>query len=161
MINKKLTIIQDTREQTPWVFLNLPIRGFKEISTEIGTLKTGDYTIKGLEDKFIIERKSVGDLCGTLTGGHGRFIKEMERMNEANFDMRYIIIEGTPVDIIRHCHQYGMLNAVNTIFQTLTAYAYHYKIRIRFCKDRRDATEYSARKIIEYWLESGDSTPLV
>lgn len=154
-MNTELTILCDTREKTPFLFENLPIRGYKSIRSEIATLKTGDYSIKGFEDKFVIERKSVGDLCGTLTGGHERFMREMERMTP--FDIKYIIIEGTPIDVIKHCQQYGMLNSVNTIFQTLTAYAYHYKVRIKFCKSCKDATEYAARKIIEYWGEKNES----
>jgi ERCC4-type nuclease len=153
-MNNELIILCDTREQMPFFFRNLPIRGYKQIKTEVATLKTGDYSIKGLEDIFIIERKSVGDLCGTLTGGHERFMREMERMEK--FKMKYIIIEGSAIDIIKHCQQYGMLNAVNTIFQTLIAYSYHYKIRIKLCKNRKDATEYAARKIIEFWREQNE-----
>ena len=48
----EFTIIQDTREQTPWIF-----DYEKTIAQEIGTLKTGDYTLKGFEDKLCIERK--------------------------------------------------------------------------------------------------------
>lgn len=149
------TIIIDTREQKPFYFGALKIRGVKEIPTERGTLHTGDYTIKGLETKFVIERKSVGDLCGTLTGGHERFLREMERIKD--FEMAYIIIEGMPSDVARHCSQYGMIKAVDMIFQSLVAYAYHYRVRIKFCKDTGTATDYAARKILEFWQMNGVS----
>jgi DNA excision repair protein ERCC-4 len=49
-------IVIDTREQDP-----LPVR-----NAEVGTLYTGDYSVKGLEDHVAIERKSVSDLTGSL-----------------------------------------------------------------------------------------------
>jgi hypothetical protein len=43
----KFTVIRDSREQNGWTFLaRARCQG-----TEVGTLKTGDYAIKGLEDK--------------------------------------------------------------------------------------------------------------
>lgn len=148
----ELKVIIDTREQTPFVFEGLPIRGYKSIPTETRTLKTGDYTIEGFENEFVIERKSISDLCGTLTGGHARFLKEMERIR--NFKMPYIIIEGQPIDVFAHCWKYGMKDGVNVIIQSLVAYAYHYRVRVRFCKDRKAATEYAARKIIEFYEQN-------
>ena len=51
------TIIIDSREQTPWDFTNGP-------ECERGTLSTGDYSIKGLEDFIAIERKELEDFIG-------------------------------------------------------------------------------------------------
>ena len=69
------TIAVDTREQQPWSFSNLP-------STRM-TLQTGDYSVVGLVDRITIERKSLGDLLGTI--GQGRdpdsaFMRRLERM---------------------------------------------------------------------------------
>ena len=48
----EFTIIRDTREQTPWDFT------FEHtVAEELGTIKTGDYAVKGIEDKLCIERK--------------------------------------------------------------------------------------------------------
>lgn len=52
-------IIIDTREQTPLPFTNLP--------TETSTLYTGDYSVKGLEETFAIERKTIADLVESLS----------------------------------------------------------------------------------------------
>src|SRR5690606_8361398 len=50
------TIVVDTREQQP-----LP---FSRLKSERGTLATGDYSFRGGEEVFAIERKSVADLVG-------------------------------------------------------------------------------------------------
>src|SRR5688572_9057132 len=47
------TVIRDTREQKGWIFeANAYCEG-----TVIETMKTGDYTLRGLEDRFVVERK--------------------------------------------------------------------------------------------------------
>lgn len=100
MKNTKIdfTVIQDTREQTPFIFgLSVPV--------EIKTLKQGDYSIKGYEDVFAVERKSINDLAGTLTGGHTRFLKEMERLRD--YESSYIVIEGEFIDLCKHLQRFG------------------------------------------------------
>lgn len=55
-----ITILVDTREQTPWEF--------SHYSTAKQKLDTGDYTVSGLEDKLAIERKkSVGEIANNIT----------------------------------------------------------------------------------------------
>jgi len=80
------TIIQDTREQKP-LFKNS-----SHTTVEVGTLKTGDYSLKGYEEKISIERKSLGDLFGTLGKGHARFKRELSRALE--LDYFAIVVEG-------------------------------------------------------------------
>lgn len=65
-----MTIICDTREQNPLRFDN---------TVEIVNKKLpfGDYALKELPD-ISIERKSLGDFCGTMSSGHDRFINEVE-----------------------------------------------------------------------------------
>lgn len=59
-----LTIIEDTREQTP-------LTAWPEfVAVKNGTLHTGDYSILGWENCFSIERKSLSDFAGTMMGGY-------------------------------------------------------------------------------------------
>lgn len=67
-----LVIIQDTREQMPLIF--------PEAAVEISTLQTGDYSLKGFEDKVCIERKSLADLLQSLGQERERFMREVHRM---------------------------------------------------------------------------------
>ncbi len=51
-------LIIDNREQTPLTFEHFPSRR--------GTLQSGDYSLARFENRFTVERKSIGDLIGSL-----------------------------------------------------------------------------------------------
>lgn len=53
-------LVVDTREQTP-----LP---FARLRWERGTLQSGDYSFRGAEDLFAIERKTIPDLTTCCMG---------------------------------------------------------------------------------------------
>ena len=83
-----MQILVDKREKRPlWEKPN------KNHEVEFTCLKTGDYSIKGLENEFAIERKSLSDLFGSLGKGHKRFKREIAR----GLQMEYfaIVIDGT------------------------------------------------------------------
>lgn len=75
----KFTIIRDTREQPDngWIFEPSEYCN----GTEIGTLKTADYSIKGLVDIFAIERKrNTSEFAKNIT--ESRFENELDRLNK-------------------------------------------------------------------------------
>lgn len=83
-----MTITIDTREQTPWAF---PV----DIAEVVrGTVPQGDYAIQGDEDNFAIERKSLEDFLGTISSGWERFRRELNRMDNAGFRAKVIVVEG-------------------------------------------------------------------
>lgn len=67
-----MIILIDTREQKPIKFT----RWIKE------TLVVGDYTTVKLEGDFHIERKSPGDLYGSIIQGHMRFRRMLQRASD-------------------------------------------------------------------------------
>ena len=81
-----MVVTIDTREQRPWSFP-------PHIDVELGTLRTGDYALKG-DDRFAIERKSADDFVGTVSIGWHRFVKELNRMDAAGFAAKVIVVEG-------------------------------------------------------------------
>jgi len=83
-------IVIDTREQAPLAFGRLQsIRG---------TLQMGDYSVKGLESLFAIERKSIGDLVGCCVGeNRERFERELHRLR--GFRFKRLLIVGTEAQI--------------------------------------------------------------
>lgn len=107
-MNDSPTIIVDTREQTPLVFEHLP--------SERGTLLSGDYSLKGLEHDFAIERKTVSDLLGSLTRGRERFERELHRLR--GFTFARILIVGSPHEVQRTAHNskaiFSSLGALET-----------------------------------------------
>ena len=68
LANTRPVIVIDTREQIPLEFTRL-----KSVR---GTIGTGDYSILGLLDSFSIEKKTIDDLIGCVTGDRPRFERE-------------------------------------------------------------------------------------
>lgn len=142
-MQNNITIIEDSREQTP-----LDYSGLRGVEVIRQGLKTGDYSLQGYESQLCFERKSVADLVGTLIGGHERFLREMERMKD--FQVKYILVEQSAGAVYRYCSKLGWEYKFDTIMQSLLAYAYHYQVRIRFCKNRKDMAEYIVKKAKEF-----------
>jgi len=81
----QVTAIIDSREKLP---LDLA-----PLAVEVGTLATGDYSVKGLVDVVAIERKNMSDLLGCIGGERERFDKEVQRL--LGYPCRAIVIEST------------------------------------------------------------------
>jgi hypothetical protein len=93
---KSFTIIQDTREKKPWTF---QATGSVQ-DVKVTKLDTGDYSIQGMEDEFMVERKaSVDELFMSLGVQWKRFEREMERARP--FKHKYLVIEATMREIYR------------------------------------------------------------
>ena len=87
-------VIVDTREQTPWEFSSSAIN-----EVWIDTLKSGDYSISGYEDRFSIERKgSTAELFSNIT--QKRFENELERLVE--YERKFLIFEFSYNDILQY-----------------------------------------------------------
>lgn len=83
-------LVIDTREQTPLRFARL-------FAVRDG-LQTGDYSVRGCEDTFAVERKSIPDLVGSVTGERERFFRELRRMGGHEF--RRLLVVGSRDDIV-------------------------------------------------------------
>jgi ERCC4-type nuclease len=89
-------VVKDTREQDGYYF--------KQYNTCAGMveekLDTGDYSIKGLEDKICIERKGcVEELAMNLGSKKHTFLNEIERMEA--FPHKFIVLEFSLDDLIK------------------------------------------------------------
>lgn len=82
---EEIMAIIDTREQKPY--------DLAPLSSRRGTLKTGDYSLVGLEDRVCVERKSLEDYLGVIGRGRERFERQIERMLE--FETKIIVIEAS------------------------------------------------------------------
>ena len=83
------TIIIDSREQTPFTFVNM--------ATESGTLDTGDYSIAGLTHLIAVERKSLPDLLACIGRDRDRFKRELQRLRA--YPYRLLIVETNATQI--------------------------------------------------------------
>lgn len=131
------TIITDTREQKPLEFLNLP--------SEAGTLQSGDYSIAGLEHDFAIERKSIADLCQSVTRGRERFERELHRLR--GFHFARILIVGDPHEVTRHSPN------PKSVFSSLSAFEARYGIPAVWEPSPELAARLVERWAWFYWRE--------
>ena len=129
-----LTIITDTREQDPLTFANLP--------TETGTLYSGDYSVKGMEEVFAIERKTIADIVGSLTSGRDRFQNELHRLRGYRF--RRLLIVGTRHEI--ETGEYRSRTKPRAVLASLAAVEARYDIPVIF-----SPTPQTAAALVEQW----------
>jgi ERCC4-type nuclease len=77
-------LVADSREQAPLVF--------KRFTTIKGTLNAGDYSIRGLEYSFAVERKSIEDFANCCMGANReRFERELHRLRGYRFKRLLVI----------------------------------------------------------------------
>ena len=84
-------IVTDTREQTPLAFTHL--------RSERATLGTGDYSVRGLEEVFSVERKSLPDLVASLTRERARFMREMHRLR--GYQFARLLVIGSEMELMQ------------------------------------------------------------
>jgi len=122
---EKITVVIDTREQNPYTF-SCPV--------EAGTLATGDYSIRGFEDRIAIERKSLDDLIGCLKGpNRERFERELQRSRA--LDYFSIVIEASLSDLGQGQYRSQMTPA--SAVQSVVALSVRYRVPVWFAESRR------------------------
>jgi ERCC4-type nuclease len=106
--------IIDTREQIPLSFRRF--RGwFAKI--EHRALSLGDYSVEGMEDSCIVERKDLADLIQSFTTNRAVFIKRLKRMSERQHSL---LVVTAPLTEIKSEYPYRAANP-NRITQSLIA----------------------------------------
>lgn len=154
-IPKPLVLI-DTREQQP-----LALAAFHPnwIGGERrATLKTGDYSVEGMEGLLALERKNLPDLVACIVTYRKRFLASCERL--AKFRWKAILIEASFEDIKRGWEETGIPSSVhpNAVCGTLDAIEAKFNIPIIYTSiDRELATERAAswlsKHFTYWWLE--------
>lgn len=150
---KQFIVIQDSREQKPWIFEpEEKVSGKCQlIGTEIIGLPAGDYSVKGLEDKIIIESKNgFSELFGNLCNKENkeRFERELEKLRSIKH--KYILIEtGVSKDSLGlGIPQMGKwAPPASKIYKCLLEYEMEYGVIFKFVGD-------AGQKIARYIFES-------
>jgi DNA excision repair protein ERCC-4 len=128
LADAKAVIIFDSREQAPLSFTRLmAVRG---------TLYSGDYSIRGLEDLFAVERKSIDDMVGCCVGeNRERFERELHRLRGFRFKRLVIIGSRTLIELQR----YRSRIAPSAVLGTLSAFEVRFDLPIVYCADPKAA----------------------
>ena len=84
------TLLVDSREQNPFNFTRF--KGWFA-GIEKKALALGDYSVTGLEDICVVERKDLSDLVHSCTADRSTFIARLRRM--ASYPHRLLVITST------------------------------------------------------------------
>jgi ERCC4-type nuclease len=129
--SKALDMIIDTREQIPLEFKS---SAFDSVSHH--ALSIGDYAAK-LGGDYIplrFERKSFGDLFGSMTHGYSRFKKRIIEAKENNIKL-VLIIEGTMRDVVQG-YEHSQFSG-DSMLKKLFMMWVRYDVYPVFCDTRR------------------------
>jgi ERCC4-type nuclease len=133
-------LIQDSREQTPLEFKTKDGGGiFDEIVIEC--LPYGDYACEmgGLRLPLVFERKSLGDLFGTLGKGIKRFKREVDRARVAGVELR-LVVEDSYGDVLNGT-KHSMISG-RSILRTLATFDIKYGLRYWCFENRKESAMY-------------------
>jgi ERCC4-type nuclease len=107
-------ILLDTREQNPFDFSRFE-GWFSGIEKK--PLKLGDYSVAGLEDVCVVERKDLPDLIRSLTADRSVFVDRLRRMSR--YPHRLLVITAA-LRQVKSPYPHGGVNP-NRITQLLIA----------------------------------------
>lgn len=161
-------IVVDHREKTPYLF---PSIDNKYISEE--RLPVGDYTIRGFEDIFAVERKTLDDLATSLGSDRLRFENEIRRANgyanrnedgnpipgtkpDQPLEEFVVVIEASKEDVYEYagtgrCPNYYSRIVPNAVIGTVEKWPdKHDNLSFEWCGSRTEA-ERETLRILDKW----------
>ena len=119
LADRRPVVVVDTREQTP-----LPIM---RLATVRAGLLTGDYSIRGLEHLFAVERKSIPDLVSCCCNSNReRFENELHRLR--GFRFRRLLVVGSVAEV--EAGLYRSQIAPRAVLGSLAAFEIRYDIPV-------------------------------
>ena len=128
-----LVALIDSREQNPWCL--------EPLDSKPATLPTGDYSLEGLADLVVIERKSLPDLLGVIGGGRERFERELSRMR--GYRYRVVIVEADWGSL--EAGDYRSKISPSAATGSIAAWAGRYQIGFQFCGSRAGAEQFAVK----------------
>lgn len=149
----KAVLLVDTREQNPLNFSRF--RGWFS-GIEKKALKLGDYSIAGLEDVCVVERKDLSDLIHSCTADRSAFINRLRLM--ARYPHRLLVITST-LSQIKSPYAHANVDP-NRITQFLVATLAGLQVPF-VCSETHELGEelvgsYLYQVHLYHWLESND-----
>lgn len=137
-----MNLLIDTREQSPFLF-----NGY-DCNIIFGTVTTGDYSLVGMDSRCAVERKSLDDLLGCLTGaGRERFERELQRAK--GLDAFAVVVEASMQDMAEHKYRSKMLP--HAALQSVLAFTMRYRTPFIWAGSRKGA-EYATYHFLRHFL---------
>jgi ERCC4-type nuclease len=151
-------LLVDTREQNPFNFSRF--EGWFA-GVEHRALKLGDYSVVGLEDTCVVERKDLPDLAHSFTADRSVFVPRLKRMSE--YPHRLLVITAA-LSQVKSPYAHCAVNP-NRIFQSLIALLARFNIPF-LCTETHELGEeavasYLYQVHLYHWLEDNDYGPFL
>ncbi len=148
-------ILIDTREQRPLLVGCDKDAGFAGLKIEFTGLKTGDYSVKGMESpnqphSVCIERKSLADLFLSLGKERDRFEREFARMSK--FDHAELVIEADWEAVFFHPPEPSEMKP-KAVYRSLVAWSQRYGVPIWACPGREFAERHVFITLQRFWQD--------
>jgi len=134
-------LLQDTREQHP-LFTRLP----KGLIIQSATLKDGDYSVRGFENKIAFERKGITDLFPYCSTERDKTVAKMTRLK--TFDFAALIIEAKESEVLQH--QVFTKVHPETIKGALISFQVRYGVHLQF-GNREYLGRWLLERALKFW----------
>ena len=149
----KPVLLVDTREQRP---LDCSRFAGWFAGIEKRTLKLGDYSIAGLEDECVVERKDLPDLAHSLATDRSVFVSRLRRM--AGYSHRLLVITAA-LSQVKSPYAFSAVDP-NRITQSLIAVLVGTGVPF-LCTETHELGEevvasYLYQVHLYHWLEAND-----
>lgn len=145
----KPIVLVDTREQSPFDFSRFPNWVAEQKKQK---LSVGDYSVDGMGNLLVIERKSLSDLIATVMQQRNRFFKMCEKMSR--YRWKALFIEASYEDIKSPYADYTQAHP-NAVSGTLDALEAKYGIPVVYTSQYQELAEEKAAswlsKHFTYW----------
>lgn len=143
---KGFYLIQDTREKRP--LFEESQHGLRVVTE---TLRYGDYSIRGFEDNFIIERKKISDFYSYIGKERNKTVKKMEKFKEISSSGGYagIVIEASESDILSGYHMSQV--SPESARQALVSFEVRYDVKIYYGQSRADIRRWILDRAIKFY----------
>ena len=146
-------IVVDTREQNPLDFSRF--EGWF-VGIERRALRLGDYSVAGLEDDCVVERKDLADLVHSLTTNRSVFVNRLRLMSR--YPHKLLVITAALSEVKSPCAVAG--GNPNRITQSLIAVLAGLGVPF-LCSETHELGEemvasYLYQVHLYHWLETND-----
>jgi ERCC4-type nuclease len=146
-------LLVDSREQNPFSF-----RRFKGwfAGVETCALPLGDYSVRGMEDACVVERKDLNDLVHSFAENRAVFIARLRCMAALRYSL---LVVTAPLSQVKSRYRYGNCDP-NQVTQSLIAVLVG--LRLPFlCTETHELGEeivasYLYQAFLYDWLERND-----
>ncbi len=153
-VARPYSIIIDTREQSAFGFRDIKADrkeggGPLVLKTKRKALKTGDYSIEGIDDRVAVERKSLEDLFGCVGSDRDRFERQLDRLNK--LETAALVVEADWNRIFKGCERSKL--PPKAVFRSVIAWQQDYfpKVHWWMMPGKRSAEIVTFRILDRFW----------